>query len=114
MRLTGKDEELELSTDTIAALKRKYPTRDVDAELSKMHLWLLRYPKRRPANVWRFLDSWLKKAAETQRPPPVVNAWWTTDDRTINQGAALGLSPRAGETMANFRDRIAEKMRGAA
>lgn len=114
MLLQCKSGWIELSTDTVAALKRKFPSRDVDAELAKAHLWLLRYPKRRPVNVWRFLDSWLKKAPETHKPPPVVNAWWTTDERTVNQGAALGLSPRAGETMANFRDRIAAKMRGAA
>lgn len=114
MELTGKDHVVELSTDTVVALKRKFPSRDVDGELAKAHLWLLRYPKRRPVNVWRFLDSWLKRAPETQRPPPVVNAWWTTDERTLNQGAALGIAPRAGETMANFRDRIAARMKGAA
>ena len=114
MLLPCRSGDVDLSTDTIAALKRKYPTRDVDGEIAKMHLWLLRYPKRRPINVWLFVDNWLKRAPAVNRPPPVVNAWWTTDERTVNQGAALGLSPRAGETMANFRDRIAAKMRGAA
>jgi hypothetical protein len=114
MRLTGKDSELELSTDTVDALRRKWPTRDVANELAKMHLWLLRYPRRRPVNVWLFVENWLRRAPAVNRPPPVVNAWWTTDDRTINQGAAIGLSPRAGETMATFRDRIAAKVRGAA
>lgn len=79
-----------------------------------MHLWLLRYEKRRPANLWRFIDTWLKRAPETVRPPPVVNAWWTTDERTVNQGRAVGIEPRPGETMAEFRNRLADKMRGAA
>lgn len=113
MELTTRDGAVELSTDTIAALKRKHPTRDVDAEIAKMHLWLLRYPKRRPVNVWLFVDNWLRRSPAVNRPPTVVNAWWTTDERTINQGAALGLQPRAGETMASFRDRIADKLRAA-
>ena len=114
MLLQTKAGLVELSTDTISALQSKWPSRDVPAELARMHLWLLRYPKRRPANVWRFVDAWLKKAPEVRRPPPVVNAWWTTDERTLNQGRAIGVEPRPGETMAEFKERLANRMRGAA
>ena len=113
MLLSGKNESVELSPETVTALQSKFPTRDVPAELAKMHLWLLRYPKRRPANIWRFVDTWLKRAPEVRKPPTVVNAWWTTEQRTLNQGAAIGIQPRPGETMAEFRDRVADKMRAA-
>lgn len=114
MRLLTATGEMELSTEVVGALKLKWPTKAVDAELLKMHLWLLRYEKRRPKNVWLFVDNWLRKSPNVIRPAPtVMYAWWSSDDRTINQGAALGLSPRPGESMQAFRDRIADRMKAA-
>jgi hypothetical protein len=110
MILFNRSGPVELSTDVISALKLRWRTRDVDAELLKMHLYLTRYPKRRPAMIWRFVDNWLRKADAFVRPQTIVAAWWATDERTINQGAALGLSPRPGESMAQFRDRINAKL----
>jgi len=111
LKTTGAD--IGIDDVLLAGLKRRYPTKDVEGELSTMALWLERYPKRRPVNGWRFVDNWLTRAPAVVKPPPVMHAWWTTDERTINQGAAVGLAPRAGETMATFRDRIAAKMRSA-
>ncbi len=85
----------------------------MDAELCKMHLWLLRNPKGRPVRMWLFVDKWLNKAPAVKRPPPVVDAWWTTEQRTINQGRALGMEARPGETMAQFKDRVANALRAA-
>jgi hypothetical protein len=112
--LMGKMGEVEIGAETIAALQVKWKTRDVSAELQKAHLWLLRYERRRPENVWRFVDNWLKKAPATIMPTTVVNAWWTTDERTLNQGEAIGVRPRPGETMPQYRARLAEKMKAAA
>lgn len=115
MRLSTATQDVEISADVVAALKVKFPTKAVEAELLKMHLWLLRYEKRRPKNIWRFMDTWLKESPNVVRPAPTVMfGWWTSDERTINQGAAVGISPRPGETMAQFRDRVSEKMRVAA
>lgn len=114
MVLQGRDAEVDVDADHIAALKLKWKTRDVEGELLKARLWLTRYPKRRPANVWRFVDNWLARAPATVKPPTVVNAWWASDERTINQGAAIGLAARPGETMAQYRDRIAAKLKEAA
>jgi hypothetical protein len=115
MLLVLKDSTLELDDVAIKALRQKFPTKAVDKELGQMYLWLTRYEKRRPSNGWRFIDTWLRKSPNVNRPPPVtVFGWWTSDERTVNQGAALGLSPRPGETMAQFRDRIHVKLSEAA
>lgn len=113
MELQGRQGPLQLTDDLIAALQKRYPTRAVKDELLKAHLWLTRYEKRRPINVWRFVDNWLERAPATVKPPTVVNAWWTTDERTINMGASLGLQARPGESMAAFRDRIAAAVKAA-
>jgi hypothetical protein len=113
MELQGKAGPVELSTDTIAALKVRFPAKHVDSELLRAHLWLLRNTSSRPVNIWRFLDHWFAKAPDVIRPPAVVNAWWATDERTINQGAAIGIQARPGETMAQYRSRVADKMRAA-
>ena len=114
MRLHGRDGEVEVDADMVVALKSKWRTRNVEAELAKMHLYLVRYPTRRPKLIWRFVDNWLKKAPATVRPLTLVDAWWATDERTIQQGHALGLSARAGESMQQFRDRISAAVRAAA
>lgn len=110
--LAGKNNEVAFDPQMIAALQSKFRTRDVRGELLKARLWLLRYPARRPVNVWRFVDNWLKRADAVVAPPPVtVVAWWATDERTVQQGHALGLSARPGESMAQFRERVAERIR---
>ncbi len=114
MELQGRAKNLEITPDITQALQAKWKTRDVAAELLKMHLWLLRYPTRRPVRLWVFIDNWLKASPAVKLPPTVVNSWWTTDERTVNQGAAVGLAPRPGESMASFRDRVADKMRKSA
>lgn len=114
MILEAKGGAIELSTETIAALQLRWTTRDVASELAKMHLWLLRYPKRRPASIWRFVDNWLKAAPAVRKPSIVVNAWWSTEERTLNQGAAIGCNPRPGESMAQFRERLGDVMRKSA
>jgi hypothetical protein len=114
IKLWTKTTEVEIDEQTIEALQSKWPSRDVQVELKRMHLWLLRYPVRRPATIWRFVDNWLKKAPAVIRPPTIVYAWWATDERTINQGAALGLEPRPGESMVQFKDRVGDKLKRSA
>lgn len=115
MKLSGKTGEVELSTDTIAALKARFPTKNVERELALAHLWLLKNPSSRPVRMIRFLENWLRKADSVIRPDPVVvAAWWVSDERTLNQGRALGLEPRPGESMPAFRDRINAKLGRAA
>lgn len=109
--LRHKTGVLEINDETARALQVKWAKKNVAQELALMHLWLEQHESRRPANVWRFVDNWLKKAYDVRMVAPTVAAWWATDERTINQGAALGLSARPGESMQQYRSRIAEKMR---
>ncbi len=113
MNLTGKAETVEIDEVAMKALQLRYPAVAVHDELCKMHMWLIRYEKRRPVRIWVFIDKWLQRAPAVHRPQTVVQAWWATEERTINQGAAIGLTPRPGETMAAFRDRVGNKMRAA-
>jgi hypothetical protein len=110
MILTLRTGPYELSPDAIAALQQKYPCKAVERELGLMLIWLLRNPGNRPKSFWRFCDHWMDKADDFVKPQPKVAAWWSTDERTINQGLALGLSARPGEPMAAFRDRISTAM----
>jgi hypothetical protein len=112
MILAGKHGPVELSADTIAALKLSYATKNIDLETARAALWLERNPSRRPVRMLRFLETWLKRSDSVIRPAPIVAAWWTTEARTVN--FALGLSPpmtpRAGESMGEFRDRISARL----
>ena len=104
--LESKDGSVELTPQTLEALRLTWPTKDVRTELAKKHLWLLANPARRPANIWRFVRNWLKKAPDFVKPAPMVAAWWTTEARTLNMGESLEMKPRAGESLSEFRDRI--------
>jgi len=86
----------------------------VEAELLKMNLWLTRYPKKRPVRMWVFIDRWLKNAPAVLMPPVLVEAWWSTDERTLNQGKAVGILPRPGEGMQDYRVRLTQAMRKSA
>jgi hypothetical protein len=114
VRLETKNASIHLDADTIAALKSKWRTKDVDAQLLAMHLWLLRNKARRPVNVWRFLDSWLAKAPAVIRPPMLVESWWSTPERVVNQGLALGIQARPGESLAALKDRISAALQRSA
>jgi hypothetical protein len=108
--LESKDGSVELTPQTLEALRLTWPTKDVRTELAKMHLWLLANPARRPANIWRFVRNWLKKAPDFVKPAPMVAAWWTTEARTLNMGESLEMKPRAGESLSEFRDRISTRI----
>jgi hypothetical protein len=110
MILPTKSGPLELSESLIAALCVKWPTKQVDRELSLMLLYLERRKAMRPVNGWRFIDNWLKKSPDVVAPLPRVAAWWATEQRTLNQGAGLGMTPRPGESIHEYRERIRMKM----
>jgi hypothetical protein len=39
-----------------------------------------------------------------------VDAWWVSDEGIQRKGAELGMSPKPGETMASYRDRIKSRL----
>lgn len=68
MLILGRAGAVEVDEVAMRGLELKYPGVRVADEMAKMHLWLLRHPAKRPANVWRFLDNWLKRV----KPPTVA------------------------------------------
>lgn len=48
------------------------------------------------------------------KPKGATVAWWQSDELIIAKGQELGISPRPGETMAQFKSRVADKLRVAA
>lgn len=111
MELHAKSGPIAIDDPVIRALQAKNPTKDVARELDAMALWLARHPGRRPVNIWRFIDNWLRKADAVIAPPPAqVAAYWATPERTVNQGKALELPSRPGESMEQYRQRIAARL----
>lgn len=51
----------------------------------------------------------VQNTPQTQAKKP-VDLWWTTDHGVIAKGKELGLNPRPGETMGEFKGRINLKM----
>jgi hypothetical protein len=100
---------IELSTDTVNALKTKFRGVNVDEELAKLHLWLLKNPSRRPKRYIRFIESWLSRSPRKEMPR-VVSSWWTTEHGTMEQAQRCGVMPRAGEDWPRLRERIRQAM----
>ena len=64
-------------------------------------------------------STWLNQARyedelEMPQPKGATIAWWQSDELIIAKGQELGISPRPGETMAQFKSRVADKLRVSA
>lgn len=107
MKLHGKAGPVELSPEAVRGLAVKYPGINIEDQLALMALWLERHEKRRPVNVWRFVDAWLRKV-QPKRPviEPIERAWWTTEEKTLAYGKHVGVEPRRGEEMQPYRERL--------
>lgn len=117
MRLPTSEGHLDLSPDHIEAFAKKYPYTDVRAEFGRMLIWLEKNPSGRWKLPWRGIEKWLAKAETKNRARGVsrktaieIEAWWTSDSSTLKKGAELGLAPRPGESMAQFRDRVRDRV----
>lgn len=131
MKVFAKDGEFELDPDLVRALIATYPAVNVKRELEKMWLWTFKHPTRRWELPLRGIESWLrreqKKALERKATPrqqakqneadykagvrpriAVTEAWWTSDEGVMKRGRELGLEPKRGESMANFKARVGE------
>jgi hypothetical protein len=110
--LRAKNGPVELSDMTIRALKQTYPTKDIDLELARLHLWLETHPERRPTRFWVFLKNCLRKAPDVlPQPMPAAAGWWLSESATLELGRSLGLEPRIGEEMRQYRERLAEQVK---
>jgi hypothetical protein len=130
MKVYAKDGEFELDPELVRSLIATYPACNVRRELERMHLWTLKNPSRRWDLPLRGIESWLRKATRqalekkvakkstreaevayasgVRTFKPVTEAWWTSDNGVLARGRQLGLDPRRGESMSNFKTRVAE------
>ena len=60
-------------------------------------------------NGWRFDDEIVISAPEIKR----MN-WWQSDTLTMSHGREVGITPRPGEEMATYRQRIMDTERRSA
>jgi hypothetical protein len=61
-------------------------------------------------NQQRFYDE--LDIPEPKKTPQLL-AWWTSDSGILAKGRELGIEPRPGETMYQFKDRVAGMVRAA-
>ena len=66
-----------------------------------------------------YASSWLNQARyddelEMPQQKQATLAWWTTDAGVMAKGSELGLSPRPGEAMSQFKSRVADSIRRVA
>ena len=131
MKVFSKDGEYELAPELVRSLAATYPAVNVRRELERMYLWTLKNESRRWELPLRGIEAWLRKAqkaalekraSDRQRvnankaaylagvkPRQIVHdAWWTSEDGILRRGRELGLEPRRGESMANFKGRVNE------
>lgn len=101
---------VEVDQQAIDALKKVWPTKDVDVELNKALIWLLRFPKREPVYFWTFVRNWMRKSKDVIKPAPKLAMWWKSDAETLEVGKAVNVLPRAGEEMPQYRKRIADAL----
>ena len=107
--------DTEIPDEVVRGLELRYPQVNVRDQISLMALWLSKNPSRRPKLVIRFVETWLRKSTPRLKAvPKQVAAWWTSEAGTMEQARLLGMSARPGEDMAQFRKRIADRMREAA
>lgn len=112
MHLPTKSGAVELPEAAVAGLRVKYRGVPVDDQLALMALWLEQHPTKRPANVWRFVDNWLRKVQPKKAPMvDVEKGWWATDSKTLDYGVHVNIMPRMGETMSDYRERLFAEFR---
>lgn len=61
--------------------------------------------------------SWLNGMRwedELEIPEPKAVAWWATDKGVMDMGRKLNISPRPGEELPAFKQRVVEKFKTAA
>lgn len=69
-------------------------------------LELARMSKPEPEDIpVNYIDRILRNPPKKAEP-----AWWSSDQRILAKGAELGLNPRPGEEMAQFKSRIQDAM----
>lgn len=110
MIIQGNPAPLEITPDIMAGLKAQYPQVDVEAELARMHWWLVRNPARTPRTPARFISNWLGKVRP--KPPAKLHLVGSkmTEQEMLATGLKVGIEPAAGESWSQFGRRLQERI----
>lgn len=90
-----------------AKVKEEDRIKAIEALPNHSRLWEDRDKQFIPhAATWIRGMRWEDEIDVVQKPKPVVQAWWTSDNATLAYGSAKGVQPRPGESMSDYRDRL--------
>lgn len=90
-----------------AKVKEEDRTKAIEALPNHSRLWEDRDKQFIPhAATWIRGIRWEDEIEVVQKPKPVVQAWWTSDNATLAYGSSKGVQPRPGESMSDYRDRL--------
>lgn len=64
--------------------------------------------------TWIYQARWEDEIDQPKQQVPKLIAWWASDSGILEKGRELGIEPRPGESIFQFKDRIAAKIRNAA
>jgi hypothetical protein len=105
MKLPTRDGEFDLTDDMIAALAIRFPAVDAREQCLLAYWWLMRCPARRPVNMPRFIENWIKKAKPKSAKPRLVSNQMS--ERDIDElGRKLNIPARAGENYPSYLRRL--------
>ena len=64
--------------------------------------------------TWLYQERWEDEIEAVEAIPQKVVAWWANDEGVMAKGRELGIFPRGGEGMAQYKARVVEAARKAA
>jgi hypothetical protein len=92
-------DEQELAVDTLDTHLEYWKLKETESEfIPHPATWL---------NQGRYFDELELKPKQPKKP---ALPWYSTEQMTMDKARELGLSPRPGEDMGQFRSRIAQKV----
>ncbi len=105
MKISTSTGEFEITETLIKAWRANWPAVDVELELARMHLWLMKNAARRPVRPIRFIETWFKRCKPKMVNLTVVDGK-VSERELMMQGKAKGVHARPGETYAEFERRV--------
>ena len=66
------------------------------------------------AGSWLHQERWEDELDLSEQIPEKAVAWWATEQGVMAKGRELGVNPRAGESLVDYKQRVVEGARRAA
>ena len=101
-------------SDRVRAWAKSKGYGDLDKHLEAFRLKVdahdYRYANWDSAFMGAIEDDWAEIRSGKKSAPGGVDAWWVSDEGIQRKGGELGMTPKPGETMASYRDRIKSRI----